>query len=114
MSSTAGSVASLGSTASDAMQNHFQMTRESRRRSPTRLPAEEVERSWDDLIRAGWTKRKAVAVARRYQKWGYDDVSKQIQRDSKDGWLSWKEALLMAGLSEDCPAPSARDTAGQG
>ena len=76
-----------------------------RSRSPALQPPDGEERSRDELVRAGWTKRKATTVLKRYQKWGYDDDSKRIQRESKNGWLSWREALLMAEVSEDTPPP---------
>ena len=76
-----------------------------RSRSPAAQPPDGEERLRDELVRAGWTDRKATTILKRYQKWGYDDDSKRIQRESKNGWLSWREALLMAGISEDTPPP---------
>ena len=73
-----------------------------RSRSPPR-PGAGAERARDELIRVGWTKRKAMAVVRMYRKWGYDDLSKRIQRESRNGWLSWQEALLMAELPQEAP-----------
>ena len=46
----------------------------------------------EELARLGWTKRKALRVLRMYEKWGYDEISKDIQRRTKNGFINMSEA----------------------
>ena len=60
-----------------------------RSRSPERrTDTEGTDRSLEELVRLGWTKRNANKALRMYSKWGYDEISKEIQRKSKDGFIS--------------------------
>ncbi len=54
------------------------------------------DRSPEELERLGWTRRKARLVLQRYEKWGYDENSKDIQSRSKNGFLSLREAQRLA------------------
>ena len=66
---------------------------ENRSRSPAGHPdTEDPDRSREELLRLGWTKRKALQVLKMYGKWGYDEISKETQRKSKNGFLSLREA----------------------
>ena len=70
---------------------------ENRSRSPAGRPdIEDPDRSREELARLGWTKRKALRVLEMYERWGYDEASKDIQRASKNGFISLREAQRMA------------------
>ena len=65
----------------------------SRSRSPAGRPdTEDPDRSLEELARLGWTKRKALRVLRMYDKRGYDEISKDIQRRTKNGFIGLREA----------------------
>ena len=65
----------------------------SRSRSPAARPeTEDPDRSLEELARLGWTKRKARRVLQMYSKWGYDEMSKDVQRKYKNGFISLREA----------------------
>ncbi len=70
------------------------MSGNDRSRSPARRP-DDPDRSLEELVRLGWTKRKANQVLQMYSKWGYDEISKDIQRRSKNGFISLREAQLI-------------------
>ena len=64
-------------------------------RSPARRP-DDPDRSVEELVRLGWTKRKANKVLKMYSKWGSDDVSRDIQRRTLNGFISLREAQRIA------------------
>ena len=65
----------------------------SRSRSPAGRPeTDDPDRSLEELARLGWTKRKALRVLQMYSKWGYDETSKDIQRRTKNGLITMREA----------------------
>ena len=61
-------------------------------------------------MRLGWTKRKANQVLRMYGKWGYDEVSKDIQRRCKNGFISLREAQRIVAEAEATAERIRRDT----
>ena len=68
-----------------------------RSRSPARRPdTEDIDRSLEELARLGWTKRKALRVLQMYDRWGYDEISRDIQTRTKNGFISLREAQRIA------------------
>ena len=71
------------------------MSGNGRSRSPARRP-DDPDRSLEELVQLGWTKRKANKVLKMYSKWGYDDVSRDIQQRTLNGFISLREAQRIA------------------
>ena len=69
----------------------------SRSRSPAGRPeTEDPDRSLEELARLGWTKRKALRVLQMYDRWGYDEISRDIQTRTKNGFINLREAQRIA------------------
>ena len=89
------------------------MSGNDRSRSPARRP-DDPDRSVEELVRLGWTKRKANKVLKMYSKWGYDDVSRDIQRRTLNGFISLREAQRIAKGTTDMRSTRPRDPATEG
>ena len=84
-------------TAMTKRREHASSWSDGRSRSPARRPdTEDPDRSLEELARLGWTKGKADKVLQMYRKWGYDEISKDIQRRTKNGFISLREAQRIA------------------
>ena len=84
------------------------MSGNGRSRSPARRP-DDPDRSLEELVQLGWTKRKALRVLQMYDRWRYDEISRDIQTRTKNGFISLREAQRIAAGT-----PNPREPATEG